>query len=204
MAKKGTNKGGAANAPAVNPLAALMAQAVQARQNNTAMYSTKQIMAGLISHANGQLVEYNEQATDGAGNIAFRATEVGMNVYASGAFGVPAAMPSAPAFGATQPTFGQQQPATQQSQQPAKVFTFRKGIPIPPARRGAKGNNAYGFEQMDVGDSFDIPATQDNPNPAKRVASTVSSASKRLAPKQFIVRGVTENNVTLARVWRSA
>jgi hypothetical protein len=186
-------------APAAN-LGELMREAVQARQTGTAMYSSKLIMAPLISHSAGVLVEYNEATPAPDGRIPFRATEQGMQVYASGVFGAPAPAP----FGGAPAPF--QAPTQQPTQQlpSGTTYTFKKGIPIPPSKRPGRGPNTYGFEQMEIGDAFDIPATAENPNPGKRVASTVSSATKRLAPKQFVVRAIEENGVKLARVWRSA
>jgi hypothetical protein len=62
---------------------------------------------------------------------------------------------------------------------------------------------------MEVGHSFFIPSSDENPNPAKRIASTVSSANERLDPKKFAVRraegtpwGFAGN--TGAGIWRVA
>lgn len=177
-----------------------LAQAVNAVKNNMPFYATKEAMAGLLSHPSGQLVEFNETIKNPANpnEIAFRATALGMAFNPNAAPAGQSAWGGAPTGGAPTNT------APQPGGTPQRTFTFKQGIPVPAARRGGKGQNAYGFEQMNVGDCFDIPPTTDNPSPAKRVASTVSSASKRLAPKQFIVRSVEENGVKLARVWRTS
>lgn len=186
-------------AAAGSNLGALLASAAAVNQTNVPYYATKDEMAGLLAHPAGQLVEFNESIKDATGKIAFRATPVGLQMHASGALN-----------GAQQPPAQSswQQPAAASAVPsnagPAKTFNFKKGIPIPAARRGGRGANTYGFEQMEVGDAFDIVSTADNPQPAKRVASTVSSASKRLAPKSFIVRSIEEAGVKLARVWRTA
>jgi len=48
----------------------------------------------------------------------------------------------------------------------------------------------YPFAQMKIGQSFFIPATAERPNPAKALASTASSASKRFkdSGRKFIAR----------------
>jgi len=200
-----------ATAPQGPSLGQLLAAAVQAVQTNMPMFSTPAIMAGLVQHPSGQLVEFNEGLKDANGNIAFRATQLGMQLHASGALNTPA-----PQTQQTAPQGSNWNVPQQGSQQPGAIvnplspstptpaatrsYQFEMNIPIPAARRGGRGSNAYGFEQMQVGQSFFIGKTDDNPNPAKRVASTVSSASKRLAPMAFIVRSVEGG----ARVWRTA
>lgn len=206
-AKGGGNKGGAAASATAPNLGALLAAAVAAVQSNQVFYATKADMQGLIAHSNGQLVEYNENMKQGD-KIAFRPTALGMQALASGAFGAPQP-PAAPAP-TPGPTWGQQAPqggtapnapaAAQTDGAAPKTFNFESNVPIPTARRGGRGQNTYGFEQMNVGQSFFIPKSDDNPNPGKRVASTVSGATKRYAPKAFIVRSVEGG----ARVWRTA
>ena len=183
-------------------LVGLLQSAAQANSTNVPFYATKAEMQPLVAHALGQLVEFNEGMQQGD-KIAFRASALGLQALATGQLtGAPTATPTptatwgAPA-GAPAPAPAQQQPG------PSKTFTFKKGIPIPTAKRGGKGQ-AFGFEQMEVGDAFDVAATADNPNPSKRIASNVSGATKRLAPKTFIVRSIEENGVKIARVWRTA
>lgn len=182
--------------PAGSNLVALLTSAAQANSTNVPFYATKAEMQPLVSHALGQLVEFNEGMVQGD-KIAFRASALGLQALATGQLSAaPVATPAAPAAWGAPPTV--QQPAG-----PTKVFTFKKNIPIPTAKRGGKGQNVYGFEQMEVGDAFDVLASADNPQPSKRIASTVSGASKRLAPKAFIVRSIEENGVKIARVWRT-
>lgn len=202
MASKKDKKTG----PVAGNMLALLASAVQSTQTGSPFYATKEAMAGLTANPAGVLVEFNEAAKNPANpaEIAFRATALGVqhlqqqNAPQAGTAPQGAAWPM--------PTQGQIGGApTQAPQTGSRAFTFDAGIPVPAARRGGRSQNAYGFEVMEVGQSFFIPATDDNPNPSKRVASTVSSASKRLDPKEFIVRSVEEDGRGKgARVWRTA
>lgn len=85
-------------------------------------------------------------------------------------------------------------------------FKLDDNIPIPVPRRGIQAEPRYPFNLLNVGQSFMVPATPERPNPAKGLASTVSSANKRMArlnpPKKFIIRPVDENGVKGARIWR--
>lgn len=71
----------------------------------------------------------------------------------------------------------------------ASAFALIDGAVLP-AGRGGRNANVYPFDAMNVGQSFFVPATDAKPNPAKSLASTVSSASKRLTPKKFSVKSV--------------
>jgi hypothetical protein len=110
-------------------------------------------------------------------------------------------------------------------------FVLETGI-VPPAakRTGRAASSLYPFDKMEAGQSFFVPATEAKPEPAKSLASTVSSATARFAelvtnedgsPKMkinrkkkevqetkntrvFIVREVEENGVKGARVFRTA
>lgn len=183
---------------------ALLASAVHSTQTGAPFYASQEAMQPLIANPAGVLVEFNTAAKNPANpaEIAFRATAAGVQFHQQ--HNAPQAG-TAPT-GAAWPTQGQTGAApTQAPPTGGKAFTFDAGVPIPAARRGGRGQNAYGFEVMEVGQSFFIPASEDNPNPSKRVASTVSSASKRLDPKEFIVRSVEEEGRGKgARVWRTA
>lgn len=205
-----------AKAPTKKRVAELLASAVATTQGGPPLFATKEEMATLVKHDTlGQLVEYNEAMKDPANSnkVAFRATAAGVQAHTSGAFGgavqgSTASAGAAPGWAAqSAPPPAGAAPAPVGTNAPVGSFKFDSGITVPAARRGGRGQNVYGFEQMEVGHSFFIPVTNDNPNPSKRVASTVSSASKRLAPKSFIVRSVDEtaNGRTKgARVWRTA
>jgi cell division septum initiation protein DivIVA len=103
----------------------------------------------------------------------------------------------------------QGQQATQAAQAaappaPKQEFKIEKSIPVPESKRGGRKADVYPFESLEVGDSFFVASTEAKPNPAKSLASTVSSATKRYAnatPKRaFTVRAVDGG----ARIWRVA
>lgn len=60
-------------------------------------------------------------------------------------------------------------------------FVIEDYVPTAQARRGGRGNTIYPFDSLNVNQSFHVPATAENPNPAKSLASTVSSATARYA-----------------------
>lgn len=191
----------------------LLAEAVNALNTNQPLMATEAEMSALLHDPRGPLVEFNANFKQGD-KIAFRATAFGKQVQEAGPQGQP--QTQAPAWGAPAvagPAPGQgpvfTPPAATQA--PAATgtgkFTFQTGIPVPAPRRGGRGSTVYGFEQMEIGQSFFIDADTENPNPAKRIASTVSSASTRLEPRKFVVRSVDETGQggkKGARVWRTA
>lgn len=52
-----------------------------------------------------------------------------------------------------------------------------KSVQMPSVSRGRAGETSYPFDTMEVGDSFHIAATEQNKDPAKSVASSVSTAN---------------------------
>lgn len=93
---------------------------------------------------------------------------------------------------------------------PASSFQIDTDIALPSAR-GGKGGSVYPFDELPVNGSFFVPATEQRPNPAKSLASTVSSATKRYEgaepARKFTVRSVDETAQGRgkgARVWRTA
>lgn len=155
-----------------------------------------------VSHANGLplveagLIEVNPEILDNEGNAQAKATEAGVKLVKD----------SEPKTAAAKP-----------------AFSLETGIPVPPARRGGRGGESYPFSKMEVGASFFVAASEEMPEPAKTLASTVSSATARFAiptgesktnrkgepvpvmkeTKKFIVRSVEENGIKGARVWRT-
>lgn len=97
---------------------------------------------------------------DPAGNILMKATAKGIEAVHPGS-----ATAAAPAAAAA--------PAKQ------SLFVLESGFAVPPSRRGIIKEDIYPFAQMEVGQSFFVAATEERPNPAKALASTVSSATKR-------------------------
>lgn len=213
MAKKPTKAEKAAAEAAAKAAASrdFLAEAVNATTSGQPLFATETEMHGLLTNPGGPLVEFNKTMTGPNGTIAFRATQLGVQSYQARSQSQPQPQPSAPAWGAPAPTAAPSSPApAPAASAPAsgpKSFTFDTGIPLPAPRRGGRGSTVYGFETMEVGNSFFVAATADNPNPAKRIASTVSSASSRLEPKKFVVRSVDETAQGRgkgARIWRTA
>lgn len=158
-----------------------------------------------LSAADTSLVAVNKGLRDADQKVAVRATEAGIA-------GVAALPPAAP----------------KEAKGPAPVFEIQKGIAVPEIKRGGGARaEIYPFATMEQGDSFFVAATADKANPAKALASTVSSATKRFAtptgeqetvtikgkpvtrPKmkinrKFVVRAVEENGSKGARIWRTA
>lgn len=192
-------------------LAGLLASAVQAVNSNQPFYATKAEMQGLLVSPHGVLVEFNEsiKENDVGPKIAFRATQAGMQAHQQNAFGAPAVQQPAqqqPAQGWAQPGFQQAPQGQQPAQQAPRSSSFQvmDGLPIPTGPKRGRGSNVYPFDTMNVGQHFRIPATAENPNPAKSVASTVSSATRRLAPKTFTVRSIEDGSGKYAVIWRTA
>lgn len=63
----------------------------------------------------------------------------------------------------------------------ASSFAIIDGAALPSAARGGRNGPVYPFDDLNVGQSFFVPATADKPEPAKSIASTATSAAKRFA-----------------------
>jgi hypothetical protein len=107
-----------------------------------------------------KMVETNAEITNGEGaekTIATRATEAGLAENAK--------TPAAPAVN------------------PANVVPIVKAdalkLDLSAFTKRARSTATYDFDNMGVGDSFFINATETRPNPAKSLASTVSAATKK-------------------------
>ena len=145
------------------------------------------------------MVETNSQITDEQGNIAVRATQKGIDQIM------------------TTETTQVSTPAVKS----AGNFVIEDGFAIPAASKRIGKASTYPFEQMAVGQSFYVPATEDKPNPAKSLSTTVSAANRRFAEvipgefttnkkgeqvpatrktKNFLVRPTDDGG---ARVWRT-
>lgn len=109
------------------------------------------------------MVETNNEITDGD-KVAVRATEKGQ---------AEAPAPSTNE-GNTNVT------DTNTAANAASPFAIIEGAVLPEGR-APRSSSVYPFETMGVGQSFFVPATEDKPNPAKSLASTISSANKRFS-----------------------
>lgn len=168
---------------------ALLGVIIAAMANAEAPYhmATEKEVAGL---AKENFVETNAEIRDGD-KIAVRATEAGVAAHTAAN-----AAPTSPN-------------ATEGNNSMSNTFEIEDNIPIP-AGRGGRNANVYPFDALNVGQSFHVPATDERPNPAKSIASTVSSATKRYADqtpaRKFSVKSVGEGDPKGkgARVWRTA
>lgn len=140
----------------------LLAVIVAAMSNDAAPFhmATKTEVKNLL---NNDLVEVNEEIVDGD-KVAVRATEKGVAEAAS----------------ATEGTENLTDTATATPAASTGGFEIETGIEKPAGRR-ARTASTYPFDDMPVGSSFHIPATANKPDPAKSMASTVSSANKRFS-----------------------
>jgi hypothetical protein len=72
-------------------------------------------------------------------------------------------------------------------------YVIDKGVPLP---KNGSANAVYPWSEMEVGDSFFAAGKT-----AKTLSVAASSQRRRYGGK-YIVRSVTENGVSGARVWR--
>lgn len=127
------------------------------------------------------LVEQNPDFKNEANELATRATAAGIEAYplpvagsenVTGDNTAPAG--NAPLATTTKPAF-----AIATVEMPGKRAT------------GRAGTEAYPFEQLEVGASFFVPATEKRKDPAKALGSTVTSANDRYSEE---VPGETRTN----------
>lgn len=142
---------------------ALLATIIAAMANADAPYhmATEAEIKGLTKE---NFVETNAEIRDGD-KIAVRATEAG--IAANAAANAPA--PS-------------QNEGTTNTMTTNNTFVTGTGF-VPSQARGGRGRSIYDFDSLEVGGFIFVPASQDKPNPAKSLASTVSSATQRYAEK---------------------
>lgn len=62
-----------------------------------------------------------------------------------------------------------------------KGFVLTKGRELPVGKPRGRSGSKWPFDEMEVGESFVILATDEKPNPVKDVSSAVSHANKRYA-----------------------
>lgn len=79
------------------------------------------------------------------------------------------------------------------------LFEIDDNVPLPPKKRKT-GGSKYPFDLLEVGQSFHIPVSEENPDPAKRVASAVTNANRKwkndegVVLRHFESREVDEND----------
>lgn len=129
------------------------------------LFTSAAVHAPLVEQG---LVEINPGITNEAGEIATRATQKGIESMNTNT-NAPTATPGAAAV--------------------KSAFKLDDAVELPTIKRGGRGGNVYPFDEMAKGQSFFVAATADKPDPAKSLASTVSSATARYAVE---VPGETE------------
>lgn len=171
MAKEST-PAPAASAPQTAPAVdtATLANIVNATNAGGFVYISEAVAAPLVAAG---YIETNGEMRDEGGNIAARSTDAGNGLIASqsGSTAAPAAA----------------QPVAATTSAPAakSKFEIDDGVPMPTIKRGGVGGTVYPFDDLNVGQSFHVAATADRANPAKSLASTVSSATARYAVEAF-------------------
>jgi hypothetical protein len=174
-----------------------MAAIIAATKEGNFVYTSATDHADALAQG---LVEVNPSMTNDAGAFATRATQKAIDTMTQTNTPVPA-----------------------ESAKPS--FAIDDGIPLAAVVGRGRGTETYPFDKLNVGQSFFVPATAERPNPAKSLASTVSSAQRRYAEtvegqtrtnrkgeevpatkatRKFEMRAVEENGVKGARIWRTA
>ncbi len=186
---------------------ASLEQIVEATKAGSFVYTAASVHVPLIEAG---LAEINPAMSNEAGELATRATQKGIETVTSNTTQETAAVETAAAA-----------PVTASS-----GFVVEAGVPMPSISGRGRTGTTYPFDKMEPGHSFFVPNSEDKPNAAKSLASTVSSATARYAvpaadgstkankageqvpvmveTRKFVVRSVEENGVKGARVWRTA
>lgn len=117
------------------------------------------------------VIQVNRSVTDAAGNVAVRVTPESERV----AHAESATQNAAPAA---------------QLQKVQNMSQFRIANVVAPSV-APRGTATYPFDVLEVNQAFFVPATEDRPNPAKSLASTVTSANERHSE---VIEGQTRTN----------
>ena len=194
---------------AADPVAVIgLAEIVAAGANG--IYTSPEVHSSLLEAG---LVEINPAMTNEAGEIATRATQKGIESLDTG---------NGNGNGDNAHTEATSETAvTGETEKVKTMFQIEDNVPVPAISGRGRGGETYPFEQLAVGQSFFVANSEDKPNAAKSLASTVSSATARYAvasedgatktnkngetvpvmveTRKFIVRSVEGG----ARVWRT-
>jgi hypothetical protein len=169
-----------------------MAAVIAATNAGSFVYTSPEAHASALAEG---LVEVNPSMTNEAGELATRATQKGIESMSQNT--APASAPKA-----------------------KPQFTIEDGIALAPVVGRGRTGETYPFDQLQVNQSFFVPNSDDRPNVAKSLASTVSSANRRYAreipgqtrkdrkgnevaaleyDRKFVLRAVDGG----ARIWRT-
>lgn len=139
--------------------------------------------AGGYEFANGKdqkallgagLVEANAAITNDSGATATRTTDAG-NAYVNELYA-----------NQSNQTGGQVEQTTAKPS-----FAIVADVAIPAVTRTRTAQSLYPFDALEVGQSFFVPVSEEKPEPAKSLASTVTSANDRYS---YEIEGETEVN----------
>lgn len=154
-------------------------------------------------HVKNGFAEVNEEIVDENGNVAVRATAAGIAEVSS-------------------------KNAAASTAKPVVVsgFEIESDVPVPTGSgRGRTKTELYPFDKLEIGQSFFVANSEEKPDIAKSLASTVSGATARYAvevpgkfklnrkgeevpateaTRKFIVRAASKDGVDGARVFRIA
>lgn len=89
---------------------------------------------------------------------------------------VPAAAPAAAPAAVAPPVAA---PATAAVVAPVAAPVVAKGVPIPAGGTFGSRSGSYPFDSMEIGDSFHIAVSAQNPKPWTKIAATVGNATKK-------------------------
>lgn len=135
----------------------LLTEIVTATKEGSFVYTSEKARKSLVA---ARLIETNPSVTDENGNIATRATTEGINMVEN------------------TNTEGGTETAEVKGVVKMTVSSIVTDVAMPSVRSGVR-SDLYPFATMEVGQSFFVPATDDKPNPAKSLASTITSANLR-------------------------
>lgn len=147
-----------------------------------------------------EMVEINDTITNEIGDIACRATELGVSQHT----GIPT---PEEVVEDTQPNLPMDievvEKVEEVVEEPKKyvkpTFEIETGYEVPKTRRGGRGRTLYPFDHMEIGESFHVAPTEKRPDPNKNMASTVSSANRRfklegITDRKFVNRRATDDD----------
>lgn len=148
----------------------LLGEAVTAASSNTIVYAYPMQAVTLL---NLGYIEGNEAMRDQEGRVAFRPTATGLvalqNLQAAASAPVVPAVPTA------------QRAAAIAASHPG--FARGNGFVVPQrGKRAAKNvGKKYDLEALELGGWIFVPVSEEQPNPKKSLASTISSANRKYA-----------------------
>jgi hypothetical protein len=86
------------------------------------------------------------------------------------------------------------------------TYQIESGIPIEKAdRKGNARKSKYPFDDLEVGESFFVPATDEKPKPWKSFGPVIYWANRRFDGKVFQIHKFDDEERGLgARIWRKS